>query len=77
MVQSWLNGIPLRYVLDELELVGQGQDVHVRCDIQVEYVEFIPFAEVIGDVNETGGAGLWDSVVDHDQVIVCVQVGSG
>lgn len=72
MVEGGFDGIPLRYVLDELELVGQGQDVHVGGDVQVEYVELVPFAEVIGDVDETGGASLGDSVVDHDQVIVCV-----
>lgn len=52
MVKGRFDCRPSSDILHEPHLVGQGQDVHIGCDVDVQDVEAVLLAEIVGQVDE-------------------------
>lgn len=57
VVKGWFHCRPPGNVAHEGHLIGQGQDVHICCDVDVQHVESVLFAEIIGQVHEASRPG--------------------
>jgi len=77
MIQSWFHLVPSRNVSHKLDLIGQREDMHIGSHIDVQHVEFVRLAEIVCNVDKTGGSCLWNAVVQHHQVLLEVEVIGG
>lgn len=77
VVKSWLHFMPLGDIPDELNLVGQRQDVHVGSHVDMQYVELVWLAQIVRNIDEAGGSRLWYAIVQHHQLLLEVKIISG
>lgn len=73
MVERRFDFRPPGDVVHQSHLVGQRQDVHVGGDIQVENMEVVLLAQIIGQVHKTSGSSFGDTIVNNHQVVGVIQ----
>lgn len=54
----------------ELHLIRQGQDMIVARDVDVQNMEVVRLAQIVGEVDKTGGCCFGHAIVYHDDVLI-------
>ena len=76
VVEGGLFGLPSGDITREADLIGQRERVPIARHVDVQHVELVFGAEIVGHAHEGSGSGFRDAVVDDDEVVVRRGVGA-